>query len=87
MYLRKIENEVDEPETTIEELIEVFLDEKDQEKKVSMGAMLRKEEKEELANFLRKNKDIFSWSHKDILGIDPLEAEHFLNIDPTFPSV
>ena len=78
---------MDEPETTIEELIEVSLDEKDPEKKVLMGALLRKEEKEKLVDFLWTNRDFFAWSHKDIHGIDPLEVEHCLNIDPTFPSV
>jgi len=31
--------------------------------------------------------DIFAWSHKDIPGVDPEEAEHCLNIDPSHPPV
>ena len=85
--MKKEEDEVDELETTIEEFVEVSLDEDDPERKVLVGALLKDEEKEELTSFLRINKDIFAWSHKDILGIYPSEAKHCLNIDPTFPLV
>ena len=44
-------------------------------------------EKEELVAFLHENKDVFVWSHKDILGIDSSMAEHKLNIDPKYPPV
>ena len=37
--------------------------------------------------FLSENKDVFAWSHKYILGIDPSMAEHKLNIDPKYPPV
>ena len=36
---------------------------------------------------LRRNRDIFSWSHRDIPRVDPEEAEHCLNIDPSHPLV
>ena len=36
---------------------------------------------------LKKNKDVFAWSHKDIPWIDHVKANHYLNIDPTFPSI
>ena len=85
--MRKVEDEVDELEITIEELEEVSLDESDPDKKVLVGTLLSKKEKDELILFLRRNKDIFSWSHRDILGVDPLMAEHQLNIDPRYPPV
>ena len=59
-YLKKVEYEVDEPETTIEELEEVYLDEGDPDKKVLVGTLLTKKEKEELMTFLQENKDIFA---------------------------
>ena len=37
--------------------------------------------------FLRENKDVFAWSHRDIPRIDPLMAVHKLNIDPGYPLV
>ena len=36
---------------------------------------------------MRRNKDVFAWSHRDILGIDPEEVEHCLNIDPLYPPI
>ena len=51
-YLKKVEDEVDEPETTIEELEEIFLDEGDPEKKVLVGTLLSKKLKDELMTFL-----------------------------------
>ena len=76
-----------EPKTTIEELVEVSIYKDDPKNKVLIGALLEKEEREELTYFLWKNRDVLAWSHKDIPGIDPSEAEHCLNTDPTFPLV
>ena len=47
-YLKKVEDEVDVLENTIDELVEVSLDPNDPEKKVLVGAPLMKKEKEEL---------------------------------------
>ena len=83
-YLRKVEEEKDVPENTIEELIEVNLDLEDSgKKKVLVRAQLTKAEREKVAECLRRNKDIFAWSHMDIPGVDPKEAKLFLNIDPS----
>ena len=45
-YLKKVEDEVDEPKTTIEELEEVSLDESDHDKKVLVGTLLTEKEKD-----------------------------------------
>ena len=82
-YLKKVEDEIDEPETMIEKLEEVILDKDDPDKKVSLS----KKEKEELVAFLNENNDALAWSHKDIPRIDPSMAEHKLNIDPKYPPV
>ena len=55
-----MEDEVDELETTIEELVEVSIYEGDLERKVLVGTLLEKEEREELVNFLQMNKDVFA---------------------------
>ena len=52
-----------------------------------VGALLSEKEREEMREFLRKNKNVFAWSHKYISRIDPNEAKHFLNRNPTFPLV
>ena len=51
-YLKRVEDEFDEPETTIEELEEVCLDENDPNKKMLVGTLLTKKEKDELMQFL-----------------------------------
>ena len=39
--------------------------------------------KKDLIRFLRKNIDVFAWSHKDIPGIDPSVIIHRLNVHPS----
>ena len=82
-----MEDEKDAPKSTIEELVEINLDLEDPNKKVLVGAQLKEVERERVVECLKKNKDIFAWSHKDIPRVNPEEAEHCLNIDPPHPSV
>ena len=49
-----MEDEKLEPETTIEELIKVSLDENHLNQKVLVGALLNEEERQELTDFLGK---------------------------------
>ena len=69
---------------TIEELDEISLDEDDPDKKVLIGTLLTKKEKDDIMTFLCKNKDVFAWSHRDIPGVDLEMAMHNLNIDPKY---
>ena len=39
--------------------------------------------KEKMMEFLKKNLDIFAWTHEDMLGIDSKVIEPRLNVDPT----
>ena len=39
--------------------------------------------KEKIVEFLKKNLDIFAWTHEDMLCIDSKVIEHRLNVDPT----
>ena len=36
---------------------------------------------EELVQFLKKNLDIFAWSHEDIPGIAVEVIQHYLNVN------
>jgi hypothetical protein len=38
-------------------------------------------------DFLRKNMEVFAWSHEDMLGISPEEIVHVLNVDPNMKPV
>jgi hypothetical protein len=48
---------------------------------VTIGAHLNLEEEKELIQFLNKNKDVFSWSAKDLQGVDRDIIEHALETD------
>ena len=56
-------------------------------KKMLVRALLTKEEKEKISERLKRNKDVFAWSHRDILGVNPEEPKHYLKIDPYYPPV
>jgi hypothetical protein len=50
-------------------------------KKVRIGSQLLQLVKEDLVTFLKHNSDVFSWSHEDMLGIDPSVIVHKLNVE------
>ncbi|KAK8942426.1 hypothetical protein KSP39_PZI008890 [Platanthera zijinensis] len=66
----------------IEGLIEVPLSSTKPDRTVQLGSLLQEQEKERLAAYLRRNKDIFAWSPEDMPGIDPQVIHHSLNINP-----
>jgi hypothetical protein len=63
-----------------EDLVEVAIDGPD--RVVRIGSQLSEGLKTELSEFLKKNLDVFAWSHEDMPGIDPAIISHRLNIDP-----
>lgn len=85
--MKKFEEDVDEPTTRIEKLVELILEDSEQKKTILVGARLNQNERVELVDFLQKNIHEFAWSHEDIPWIDPEHTTHRLNIDPTFPPV
>jgi hypothetical protein len=48
---------------------------------VTIGAHLTPEEENELVQFLNKNKNVFTWSAKDLQGVDRDIIEHTLETD------
>lgn len=59
----------------------------DSGKKFHIGSQLPQPIKEDLVAFLRRNKDVFAWSHEDMPGIDPSVIVHKLNVDPNYRPV
>ena len=57
------------------------------EKVPVIGADLEGKIKKGLICFLRKNIDVFTWSHEDMPGIDPSVITHRLNVHPSFKPV
>ncbi|XP_059629793.1 uncharacterized protein LOC132272716 [Cornus florida] len=70
-----------------EELEEVILGDGEPEKKVSIGSLFPLGIKDELTQFLRKNRDVFAWVHEDMSGIDLTIMEHRLNVNFNFKPV
>ena len=52
-------------------LVDISLDENNPERCTRVGADLERKIKEDLVQFLKKNIDLFSWSHEDMPSIDP----------------
>ena len=47
-----------------------------------MGTLASPLIRQDLIGFLRMNRDVFAWSHEDMLGIDPSVIVHRLNVNP-----
>ena len=60
----------------------IELVERDPSKTTKVGKELQPFLKDELVKFLKKNMDVFAWSHKDMLGIDGDLIKHCLNVNP-----
>ena len=52
-----------------------------------IGSKLAKDLKGVLTQFLRQNKDVFTWKQADMGGIDPSVITHRLNTNPSFKPV
>lgn len=53
------------------ELEDVILDSNAPDRVTWVGSDMLKEFKRQIPDFLIKNWDVFSWTHKDMSGIDP----------------
>ena len=58
------------------ELIDMILDPERPDRLVCINSVLELEDYAKLTKFLKKNQDVFAWSHKDMPGIDPQEMSH-----------
>ena len=63
------------------------LDESNPERCTRVGADLEEKNKKDLVQFLKKNIDVFAWSHEDMPGIDPSVITHRLNVCPSFKPI
>ncbi|MGV7953746.1 hypothetical protein PJO47_29205, partial [Mycobacterium kansasii] len=56
--------------------------EADPSKTVQLGTTLNPKQRSELLTFLRRHRDVFTWSHADMPGISPDTLVHRLNVNP-----
>ena len=68
----------------MEGLEEVLLDDFRLEQTMRIGTLASELVRQALTTFLRKNQDVFAWSHEDMPGIDPSIIVHKLNVSPSF---
>ena len=71
----------------VEGLEEVLLDDSRPERTTRIGTLASEPVRQALTTFLRKNQDVFAWSHEDMPGIDPSIIVHKLNVSPSFSPV
>ena len=71
----------------VEKLEEIPLDSSDPGRATKIGTLANPAIRQGLITFLRGNRDVFVWSHKDMPGIDPSVMVHKLNVSPSFPPV
>ena len=78
----------EEPEDRKDEPTQdVALDPEDPSRTVKVGASLSVHVKTLLITLLRNYKDVFAWSHEDMLGVDPKVISHHLSTNPEFRPV
>lgn len=65
----------------IEDVESVELVEGDPSKTTKVGRELKPSLKKDMVEFLKKNMDIFVWTHEDMLGINESVIKHCLNDD------
>ena len=70
-----------------EVLANISLDESNPKRCTRVGVDLEGKIKEDLVQFLKKNIDVFAWSHEDMPGIDPSVITHRLNVCPSFKPI
>ena len=73
----------EEPEKPTKDLEDVELVEGDPSKVTKIGGELDPPVKKKIVEFLKKNLDVFTWTHKDMPGIDDKVIKHRLNVNPT----
>ena len=69
-------------ENKMEALETVILTEDETTKTMRIGMTLSLEMRTRLIQFLKKNLDVFAWSHEDMPGISPKVIQHKLNVNP-----
>ena len=72
---------------TVERLEKILLDDSRNERTTRFGTLANSAIRQALATFLRENRDVFAWSHEDMLGIDPSVMVHKLNVSPSFTPI
>ena len=71
----------------VEKLEEIVLNDSKPDQMTKIGTLTSPTICQALMTFLRDNRDVFSWSHEDMLGINPSVIVHRLNVSPSFSPI
>ena len=71
----------------VERLEEILLDDSRNDRTTTIGTLASPTVRQALATFLKDNRDVFVWSHKDMPRIDPSVMVHRLNVSPSFTPI
>ena len=71
----------------VERLKEILLNDSKPNRTTRIGTLASPMVRQALTTFLKDNRDVFSWSHGDIPGIDPSVMVYRLNVSPSFPPI
>ncbi|KAM1168094.1 hypothetical protein FF1_030014 [Malus domestica] len=72
----------DEGQATVDDLKELNLGTKEEQKPIFVSALLRADEIEEYYQLLSEYKDVFAWTYKEMPGLDPIIVVHHLAVKP-----
>ena len=81
---KKLKKKIGKP---VEYIVSFLIDDQKPEQTIKIGSKLPPELQDEFIKFLREYKDVFAWSHEDMLGINPSIMVHCLNVDPLYTPV
>ena len=71
----------------VEGLEEILLDNSRLEQTTRISTLASPPAHQALTTFLRENRDVFAWNHKDMPEIDPSIMVHKLNLSSSFPPI
>ncbi|KAM1027503.1 hypothetical protein ACFX2A_041255 [Malus domestica] len=69
-------------QSTVDDLKELNLGTKEEQKPIFVSALLSADEVEEYYLLLSEYKDVFAWTYKEMPGLDPVIAVHHLAVKP-----
>ena len=71
----------------VERFEKILLNDYNPDRTTRIGTFASQMVRQALTTFLKDNRDVFAWSHEDMLRIDPSIMVHRLNVLPSFPPV
>jgi Reverse transcriptase (RNA-dependent DNA polymerase) len=85
--LKNALKQLEKEPNTVDELTEINLGTEEDPRPTFISASLPEEVADRLKMFLKSYMDCFDWSYKEMPGLDPDVAVHYLKIDPTFKPI